>query len=500
MRGVIAWTDGAFLIIKKQSGGGVKMAASGRGLVETMRKTVADEAMFPPGSAVLVALSGGADSMALLHALLSLRETLGLRLIAATHVNHGLRGEEALRDEQFVREQCRSLGTPLTVLHADVAAEAAARGEGLEAAGRRIRYAYFEREAERLGAVVATAHTLNDSVETVLLHLARGCGLGGLRGIPASATLPGGARAVRPLIGCTRAQVEGYCAENAIRFVTDSTNADPSFARNRVRVQVIPALTAINPSLPAAVSRLMKRAGQDEAYLRAQAADALECAALCDGRDGWSVSFLAELAPALRSRALILAVEQKTGRSCSDAQIDALERLLITGGEATLNQDWAARAAQGRFALVPRERAPVGREIPLQSGISCTFSGRIYMPELLALADFEKETKIHKNLLKNALNYDKISGYVSLRSRRPGDAFRPAGRGVSKTLKKLMNEEKLPVEKRDAVAVLCDREGIVLVEGFGCDERVRIGPDTHRVLVLRENAKGKGRGADGDEG
>ena len=123
-------------------------------------------------------------------------------------------------------------------------------------------------------------------------------------------------------------------------------------------------------------------------------------------------------------------------------------------------------------------------EIRVQPGISFAFYGRITMPKLLPLEEYEKESKIHKNLLKYALNYDKISGYAAVRSRQSGDFFHPAGRGVGKTLKKLFNEAGVPAQERERIPVLCDRQGIVLVGGFGCDERVRITPDTRQVLVL----------------
>lgn len=460
------------------------------GLLKKAAATIRRESLLRPGDTVLVALSGGADSMALLHALLLLREPLGLSAVEAAHVNHGLRAGEADRDEAFVRETCRRLNVPLSVLRADVRAEAAARGEGLEEAGRRVRYAYFAGLAAEKGAITATAHTLSDSMETVLLHMARGCGLRGLCGIPASRPLADGLRLVRPLLGCTRAEVEAFCTEQKIAFVTDSTNAEDVYARNRIRRQAVPALQAVNPGAADAFARLMKRARQDEDYLAEQAAAALADAAFPDEAGEWDAVRLRTLPPALKARALTK-IAGGAGILPAEAQVEGMERLLETGGAFSLSRSRKIVVSQGRLAVVSAgDEAALGEnnaasaEIPVEPGISFVFSGRITMPRVLSLAEYEKELKIHKNLLKNALNYDKISGYVSVRSRRPGDSYHPAGRDVGKTLKKLLNEAGLPAWRRNAVPVFCDREGIVLVGGFGCDERVRIDADTRRVLLL----------------
>ena len=165
-----------------------------------------------------------------------------------------------------------------------------------------------------------------------------------------------------------------------------------------------------------------------------------------------------------------------------------MEQLLETGGALFLSKNQKIVVSQKRITILPaadsEAAGEIFGEIPIEPGISFVFSGRITMPRVLPLTEYEKELKIHKNLLKNALNYDKISGSVFVRPRRPGDCYHPAGRGVGKTLKKLLNEAGLPAWRRDAVPVFCDREGIVLVGGFGCDERVRIDAETRRVLIL----------------
>ena len=466
------------------------------GLAQKALAAIRRERLLAPGDTVLVALSGGADSMALLHVLLALRVPLKLAGIEAAHVHHGLRGEEADRDERFVREACRNLSVPLSVLHADVRAQAKQNGQGLEEAGRHIRYAYFAELAAKSGAVVATAHTLSDQMETVLLHLARGCGLRGLCGIPAQRPLPLAGAAgdgppeallIRPLIDCTRSEIEEYCTRQGIAFVTDSTNREDSYARNRIRSRVVPELERLNPGLPAAFARMTRRVREDADYLEGQASEALCAARREDGRGGYDRSRLRGLPAALRSRAL-RKLAGPAGPGLSEAQVEAMEHCLQASGAVSLPGGLQFRAERERAWIQPADAVKSGMlpaEIRVQPGISFAFYGRITMPKLLPLEEYEKESTIHKNLLKYALNYDKISGYAAVRSRQPGDFFHPAGRGVGKTLKKLFNEAGVPAQERERIPVLCDRQGIVLVGGFGCDERVRITPDTRQVLVLK---------------
>ena len=213
-------------------------------LLDAVAAAVKGEGMLPDGAAVLIALSGGADSMALLHAMRALAPAHGWRL-AAAHLNHGLRGDEAERDEAFVQSWCARWNVPLHVKRADVAAEAAARGEGVEEAGRRIRYAFFEELCASHGYDrIATAHTASDNVETLLLHLARGSGVRGLGGIR-----PVLGRRIRPLLGVSREAIESYCRENDVPFVTDSTNFDTAYCRNLLRHEAVPALRRVNPRL-----------------------------------------------------------------------------------------------------------------------------------------------------------------------------------------------------------------------------------------------------------
>lgn len=465
----------------------------GSNLVDKAYYAIEQERMFDKNEAVnvLVALSGGADSMALLHFFIQHKDKLGIEKLSAAHINHMLRGDESDRDENFVVEQCRDLGIPLYLKKTDVAREAKLSGEGLEEAGRRIRYGFFCEIALKTGSVIATAHTLSDSIETVLLNEARGCGLKGLYGIPPvrEAREKGKIlKIIRPLIYCTRAEIEEFCRDNGIEYVTDSTNSQTDFARNRIRHIVVPSLKSINPDAESAFLRLMRHARQDGELLDTMAKEALEKAAMRDGYGGYDAAALNGLPKALRTRAIILAakaVDEELPRKLTGRLIELIENILKDGGAVDISCEVQARVSQGRFTINKTE-IQVNNYIKtdLEIGISCAFYGKIYRPVILSLDEFVNDKKIHKNLLKYALNYDKISGKLYLRSRQTGDVFTPAGRGVAKRLKKLFIEEKIPAHLRDQIPVVCDEQGIVLVGGIGCDERVRIDSSCSRVLVL----------------
>ncbi len=447
--------------------------------------------MLAPGEAVLVAVSGGADSLCLLHLLQSLRETLGLREVSAMHIHHGLRGAEADRDETHVRELCRAWDVPLIVRRADVAGEAAKSREGLEEAGRRVRYAFLEEQAalSAFPCKIATAHTLSDAAETVLLHLTRGCGLSGLAGIP-----PVRGRIIRPLLSCTRMEIEAYCEVHALSYVEDSTNTDITFTRNRLRHQVLPELRRLNPQIEQSLSRMMRLVSQDEAYLREQAQGALIAARLPDTQlPTYDASALEVLPPAIRSRTLWQAAVD-AGADPEARHVETLQALLRAGGACHLPGGVEARVNRGRLTFMRTAEQGAGEPfcIPIEPGGTYTFGDTRYHCRLLSAADFAEARKIYKNLLHFSLCYDILSGNLIARQKLPGDRYHPVNRG-GKTLKALYQEAGLTVRQRETLPVLCDEQGIVFVPGFGCDERVKLTDTCEQVLLFFSDFDGDGR-------
>lgn len=267
-----------------------------------VQATISDYAMFGQGEAVVVALSGGADSVSLLRVLKSLEETLEIR-VCACHLNHCLRGEESDSDERFCAELCGALGVPLETRRVEVANHLNPH-ESVEQAARRIRYEFFWEVLEKLGSsVLATAHTASDNAETVLLNLTRGTGISGLCGIPPIRGFGENNefRVVRPLLGCTRAEVESYLSQLGQGFVTDKTNLSEDYSRNRIRLNVIPELEKINPSLQNVISRMTKILREDDQFLEEMSDKALSEART--GR-GWDAAALARLAKPIKARAV----------------------------------------------------------------------------------------------------------------------------------------------------------------------------------------------------
>ncbi len=462
-------------------------------MIAKIRTAVALHNMLSPGDSVAVGLSGGADSVSLLHALLELREELCLREIRAVHINHGIRGENAARDEQFCRGLCHRLGVPLDCCHEDVPALAAQLGIGLEECGRQCRYHHFSRIAADHGCVIATAHTLSDSVETVIFNLARGSALSGVCGIPPVRTVEGGAKIIRPLIEATREDIESYCATRGLDFVTDETNADTVYSRNHIRHGVIPALLRINPSLHAAVARFSRCAAQDDDFLNTLAADSLEKAVL---DNGWDSQALAALPDPLLRRCIV-AIARTRGCTPDSAQtglcVSALRNgsgaVMLTGGTRFAVRDGIARLDSGTDPL-PDEPW----ETPAQFPRTLLPDGRVLFFTEIDLEGTFATQKHQKLLFKNALSCGIIKDNVSelsVRNRREGDRFAPAGRGVNKKLKKFLIEEKVPVRQRSGLAMIAGSDGIIWLEGFGASELCRPAPDDIRVIMPEISGKEK---------
>ena len=430
-------------------------------MLETVKQTIQTYTMLEDGEPVLVALSGGADSVALLRALQALAYP-----VRAFHLNHCLRGAESDRDEAFCRALCAELGVPLTVERIDVAAARAA-GEGIEAAARRIRYTRLTAAAQ--GVKIATAHTADDNLETMLVHLVRGTGPKGLAGIP-----PVRGQVIRPLLSVTRAAVEAYLHALGQDYVTDSTNADDAYTRNRIRHEVVPVLRQINPAVSDAAARLSALLRQDEDCLAGQAQDCLAQAAQPDG--AWCIAPLRAAHPAVRTRALrcIAAQSGMPLRDCSARHVEALVQLLESGDPSaacTLPHGFAARREYDAFRLEKPEDAPDRPVCPL----SVPFDGTVWQGRLhLALRRLEKNTVFYKSFNTFCVDCGTIdSGSLCVRTRREGDRIRLNGNSGSRTLKKLMIDRKIPRLRRDGLAVVADKYGVIAVQDIGMDHSRR---------------------------
>ena len=455
-------------------------------MMDKLRALAAEYDMLPAGGAVLCAVSGGADSMCLLHLLRTLAPERGFTLRAA-HFNHGLRGEEAGRDEAFVREICERWNIPLTVGRGETRPFAHREGLSIEEAARVLRYAFLEQAAGTEGCDrVATAHTADDNAETVLLHLVRGSGLQGLTGIP-----PRRGRIVRPLLSVTRAQVEEYCAAHEIPFVEDSTNADPAYTRNFLRLQVMPLLRQMNPRAAETLSAVAGRLRSDNEYLNAQAAQIADLARETPEGLVMDAQTLAGQPLPVASRAARLLLERSGGgTSCAAAHISAL--LALCRSEKPSGQidlpGLTARRVYGDLVLAPAgEEDALPSPVPVQVGERTAYGDTGWFISCRRTVCPEKN---FKNPDTFCLSCDKIEGVLLLRPRRTGDAVQLPGR-PAKTLKKWMIDEKIPRRQRALLPVLADDAGVLAAASLGPDASrlARPGEEALEIIFERELRK-----------
>ncbi len=418
---------------------------------------------------VVVGLSGGADSMSLLNVLLELKDEYGISLIAC-HINHGIRGENADRDEAFVRAECEKLGVELHVLHADIPRLAAESGTGLEECGRKVRYDFFSSFGD---CVIATAHTLSDKAETLLLNITRGSSAKGLCSIP-----PVRGNIIRPLIDCTRADIEAYCAEKGISYITDETNLDEAFSRNRVRLKVIPQLKEINPSFESSVQRLTRIMCEDEDYFSALVKDIISDA---EAGNGYSADTIKAQHTAVRRRVIAEILKRNAGITPELIHINAVDSVL-SGGKTQVSGDTVIEVKNGILTVNPEKEIFTEWEYDFSSFSAETPAG-IFTASVINRNDLPPKQIVHNKVL----DFESIVGTCVLRNRRAGDKMRPAGSSCTKTLKKLFNEKHL--ENRNSLAVLADEQGILWVQNIGCADRCKIKKETEKILLIGEDEK-----------
>ena len=434
-----------------------------------VRETLARCSMPVNDKRVVVALSGGADSMALLYVLCELKEEYGMA-VEACHVNHGIRGEDAVRDEIFVKAECEKLGVILHTFHFDVPDLAKERGLGLEECGRQVRYEAFESLGDCL---IATAHTLSDRCETLLLNETRGASLKGICSIPAVR-----GNIIRPLIDCTREDVEEYCRLNSIPFVTDDTNFDDVYSRNRIRLNVIPELKKINPSFEKAVSRLIESANEDEDFFREVTEKVFESAKT---DNGYNADIINAQHPSVRKRVLYKIINREADVKPELVHLKMVENIL-KGGTVQIIGDTVISVRNSVLVINPQSEEAEEWEYDFSS-LEASFGKRIIKATVFNKNDLPPKQFVHKNVL----DYDAVVGKCVLRNRRAGDRIRLAGSSCTKTLKKLFNEKHF--ENRNSLMILADEEGILWVEKSGCADRAKITEKTDKILLIEDVAE-----------
>lgn len=417
---------------------------------------------------ITAAVSGGADSICLLHALFSLKDELSLDL-QAIHIQHNLRGAESKRDEQFCRDFCEMHGIPLKVVSCNVSEYAETKHISIETAARECRYAAF---AEHCEGIVATAHTASDNLETILFRMARGTGLKGLCGIP-----PVRGQFIRPLLHAPRTQVEEYLQSHGLTYVTDCTNAQDCYRRNFLRHHVVPKLKECNPSLEETCAEMAETLRIEEDFLTAQAQAAFTA---CRQPDG-SLKHLETLHPALQRRCIGMLLKEYGLFNRQNTV--AVQSLLQNGGSLELVRG-GLRAHAGRGLLWLESPASEILEKPLKIGKNCIFDGISVEASVIARMDSEKFATVHAKFTNFVLDYDIIKKCAMLHGRRPGLRLKTKGRAHSISIKKWLNAEVPPTE-RAKVHFLSDENGLLWVQGLGAAEHAAVTERTQNLLYLR---------------
>ena len=427
---------------------------------------------FPiKNSEITVGVSGGADSVALLLALVELKKEFSYSL-KVVHINHNLRGEESLRDENFVKELCDKLLIPCFVESLDVADLARSRNQSIELCARELRYEAFNKHSNGL---IATAHNADDNVETVLLNLCRGTGLKGLCGIP-----PIRDNIIRPLIECSRDDIIEYLNSKRQSYVMDSSNNSDDYTRNKIRHNVIPTLKSINPSLVETVSRVTATLKEDNNYINTVSEDNFK-----DLVNGKYVSDTLSKCPVAIRKRVLLQYCNKLGIEADFTHLQEMDRVLKGEAVATsLSGNLIFHKAKTGFIAEANQKNE-------------KFSYEVFdlLEDVLPIGGFisvdkdkfPKLKKINNLLAKFSIDCDKIKGNITVRSREDGDKYRPVFRNVTKSIRKLMCEEKPEYIQKHNFFVVEDEDGIIFTNLFGIDERVKVTDESCNILFYQEN-------------
>ncbi len=417
---------------------------------------------------ILLGYSGGADSAALLSLLHQNREKFNFELYAL-HVNHMIRGAEADRDEEFCREECKNLSVLFEVFKADVPALAKKFKTGLEETARNVRYKAFNDIALNLSKntglefYIATAHNADDNIETILFNLTRGSSLSGICGIKAKRE-----NIIRPIIFSSKEEICGYCEENGVKYITDSTNFDKNYTRNKLRHDVLPVLRDINPSLNSAVSRLCLSLNRDNDYLN-QVAEDFASKHFNSGK--LPLDSFNDLHDSIKARVLAIMLDKVGCGEFFEVHISSLLDLCNVAkphSRLDLPDSITATIESGSLFFLKDYTQSKALELNISFGYGINEiaeTGDI-------IARFDNDDKenieifknIYKKFIQTEITSATIKGALSLRSRKPGDIYNI--NGVNRKLKKLLWELEPDLTRRNSTVLVCDEDGILWIPGL----------------------------------
>lgn len=435
---------------------------------EIVKKTIISRQLIESGDGIVIGLSGGADSTALLTVLCALREEMSLRL-HAVHVNHMLRGALADRDEAYAKSLCQQFGVPFTSFRTDVSALAAESGKSFELVGREVRYGHFEaiRQAECFQKI-AVAHHLDDQGETVMLRLIRGSGLEGLLGIRPCR----GGVIVRPLFDCSRQQIEDYCAAQGLEPMVDHTNADSAYSRNFIRNEIIPRIDGhFGGSLSKQLSKTAELLAEDSDFIEFQLAQHWQTH-VCETLESVSIQLeaLKALHPAIGRRMIRRMYQNLAGDLIDFEQVHVTQVLALSDARGSRRFAFKGICFVAEYGKLS----------------ACKIMDEAVREPQLIIEETDHATMMREPGSRERIYVDRatLSGTLHWRHRKPGDSFIPLGMQGRKKLKDFLIDEKVPLAERDKLWLLCDDEKIVWVVGYRQNEETRVTKNTEQIIRL----------------
>jgi len=460
-------------------------------LKEKVKQTIKKFGMLSPGNRVVVGVSGGPDSVALLHILKELAPRLKISLSLA-HLNHRFRSRDSDRDAEYVQELALELGLPVIVESRDVPAFIKKEGLSPEDGARRARYDFFARAARQIKAdTIALGHNADDQAETVLIRLLRGSGREGLGGIPPVRELKPGSRVkiIRPLIEATREEIERYLKENRIKSRLDASNIEPVYLRNRIKLKLLPFLTKYNPNVKSILVRTAQILGEEDRYLEGIVNKHIK-RIMKKKREGVTLDIvkLSSLSLPIQRRFLRKSLGLMKGNKLDIhlAHIDDILDLLKARGRASLDlpENILVTKEYKKLSLgFKKEKRAPSFDHPLK------VPGITKIPEI-GLFFQTKVLKEGSRALKKALekrayfDYQRIKAPLFLRNREEGDRFQPLGMRGRKKLKDFFIDEKIPLKERERTPLLLSGKEIIWVVGHRISEKAKITNKTEEVLMV----------------
>ncbi|MBE6731520.1 MAG: tRNA lysidine(34) synthetase TilS [Ruminococcaceae bacterium] len=418
---------------------------------------------------IIIGLSGGADSVCLTHILY---KALGSEKLLCAHVNHNIRGEEANSDALFAENFAKSLGIEFRLLSADVKSLAKERNMGEEECGRFIRYEFFSSLILSDKSLIATAHNADDNAETLIMNLMRGCGTGGLCGIP---FIRG--NIIRPILNLSREEIEAYVKENNLSYVTDSTNNEDIYLRNKVRHNVIKNIKDICPEFTKNTFIATRLLSDDKAFLDSY------CISILNNikKDKYfDVSDFENYDISLKRNLLYLILKESGVKEITSFHIEKALNAVRFNSAVSLSGGKYLNVKQNMLTVTDQRKTP-NEEISLNIGKNLLPDGRIIN---ISCKNITKNEKIHNLLFNISLDCDKINGCLKVSRRKEGDKFTLNKRNVTKSLKKLFNEMKIPSSLRDDIIIIRDERDIVFIENIGVNKPYSVGKNTEKILSI----------------